>query len=80
MVRDIADAFFFVCLFVLHSYSTRVQFTVCFYLKSAILEWKHGPMICHGLIHSALEKGGAPEHCNILMTSSYGVIPQKMIL
>ncbi|KFQ82077.1 hypothetical protein N335_03381, partial [Phaethon lepturus] len=24
--------------------------------------WKHSPTICHGLIHSALEKGDAPEH------------------
>ncbi|GAB0203748.1 hypothetical protein GRJ2_002840400 [Grus japonensis] len=25
-------------------------------------EWKHSPTICHGLIQTALEKGGAPEH------------------
>ncbi|PKU28139.1 hypothetical protein llap_21557 [Limosa lapponica baueri] len=24
--------------------------------------WKHSPTICHGLIQTALEKGGAPEH------------------
>ncbi|KGL87505.1 hypothetical protein N301_02061, partial [Charadrius vociferus] len=24
--------------------------------------WKHRPTICHGLIQTALEKGGAPEH------------------
>ncbi|KFW73584.1 hypothetical protein AS28_12134, partial [Pygoscelis adeliae] len=24
--------------------------------------WKHSPTICHGLIQTALEQGGAPEH------------------
>jgi len=24
--------------------------------------WKHIPSICHGLIHTELEKGEAPEH------------------
>ncbi|KAJ7428079.1 hypothetical protein BTVI_01325 [Pitangus sulphuratus] len=24
--------------------------------------WKHSPIICHGLIQTALEQGGAPEH------------------
>ncbi|KFQ18096.1 hypothetical protein N331_02767, partial [Merops nubicus] len=28
--------------------------------------WKHSPTICHGLIHTALEKGGAPEHLQCL--------------
>ncbi|GAB0209957.1 hypothetical protein GRJ2_003461400 [Grus japonensis] len=60
---DIANAFFSIPL----AAECRPQFAFTWraihYTWNRLPQgWKHSPTICHGLIQTALEKGGAPEH------------------
>ncbi|NXJ72803.1 POL3 protein, partial [Rostratula benghalensis] len=60
---DLANAFFSIPL----AAECRPQFaftwrSVQYTCNRLPQGWKHSPMICHGLIQTALEKGGAPEH------------------
>ncbi|GAB0207771.1 hypothetical protein GRJ2_003242800 [Grus japonensis] len=60
---DIANAFFSIPL----AAECRPQFAFTWrgvqYTWTRLPQgWKHSPTICHGLIQTALEKGGAPEH------------------
>jgi len=60
---DIAKAFFSIPL----AAECRPQFAFTWrgiqYTWNRLSQgWKHSPTICHGLIHTALEKGKAPEH------------------
>ncbi|NXF28480.1 POL3 protein, partial [Rhodinocichla rosea] len=60
---DIANAFFSVPL----AAECRPQFAFTWrgvqYTWNRLPQgWKHSPTICHGLIQTALEQGGAPEH------------------
>ncbi|GAB0190117.1 macrophage immunometabolism regulator [Grus japonensis] len=60
---DIANAFFSILLAV----ECRPQFAFTWrgvqYTWNRLSQgWKHSPIICHGLIQTALEKGEAPEH------------------
>ncbi|PKU32205.1 hypothetical protein llap_17490 [Limosa lapponica baueri] len=62
-IIDIANAFFSIPL----AAECRPQFAFTWrgvqYTWSRLPQgWKHSPTICHGLIQTALEKGGAPEH------------------
>ncbi|KFW74292.1 hypothetical protein N336_00802, partial [Phalacrocorax carbo] len=59
---DIANAFFSIPL----AAECRPQFAFTWrgiqYTWNRLPQgWKHSPTICHGLIHNALEQGGAPE-------------------
>ncbi|KFQ25441.1 hypothetical protein N332_01444, partial [Mesitornis unicolor] len=60
---DIANAFFSIPL----AAEYRLQFAFTWkgiqYTWNRLPQgWKHSPTICHGLIQTALEKGGAPDH------------------
>ncbi|XP_064032416.1 uncharacterized protein LOC135192961 [Pogoniulus pusillus] len=60
---DIANAFFSIPI----AKECRPQFAVTwrgiqYQLNCLPLRWKHSPMICHSVIHSASEKVKAPEH------------------
>ncbi|KFW05251.1 hypothetical protein N327_10090, partial [Fulmarus glacialis] len=60
---DIANAFFSIPLVT----ECRPQFAFTWrgvqYTWNRLPQgWKHSPTICHGLIHTALEQGEAPEH------------------
>ncbi|KFQ36702.1 hypothetical protein N332_01047, partial [Mesitornis unicolor] len=60
---DIANAFFSIPL----AAECRPQFAFTWkgtqYAWNRLPQgWKHSPTICHGLIQTALEKGGAPDH------------------
>ncbi|KGL97954.1 hypothetical protein N301_04305, partial [Charadrius vociferus] len=60
---DIANAFFSIPL----AAECRPQFAFTWrgvqYTWNRLPQgWKHSPTVCHGLIQTALEKGGAPEH------------------
>ncbi|PKU32842.1 hypothetical protein llap_16852 [Limosa lapponica baueri] len=60
---DIANAFFSISL----AAECRPQFAFTWrgvqYIWYQLPQgWKHSPTICHGLIQTALEKGGAPEY------------------
>ncbi|PKU37904.1 hypothetical protein llap_11787 [Limosa lapponica baueri] len=75
---DIANAFFSIPL----AAERRPQFAFSWrgvqYTWNRLPQgWKHSPAICHGLIQTALGKGGAPNSCNASMTSLCGVIQQK---
>ncbi|KGL94172.1 hypothetical protein N301_14232, partial [Charadrius vociferus] len=60
---DIANAFFSIPL----AAECRPQFAFTWrgvhYTWNQLPQgWKHSPTVCHGLVQTALEKGGAPEH------------------
>ncbi|GAB0177148.1 hypothetical protein GRJ2_000180000 [Grus japonensis] len=60
---NITNAFFSIPL----AAECRLQFaftwrSVQYIWKQLSQGWKHSPTICHGLIQTALEKGGAPKH------------------
>ncbi|KFM13737.1 hypothetical protein AS27_14182, partial [Aptenodytes forsteri] len=60
---DIANAFFSIPL----AAECRPQFAFTWrgvqYTWNRLPQgWKHSPAVCHGLIQTALEQGGAPEH------------------
>ncbi|KFQ20957.1 hypothetical protein N332_08661, partial [Mesitornis unicolor] len=60
---DIAKTFFFIPL----AAECRPQFAFTWrgiqYTWNRLPQgWKHSPTICHGLIQTALERGGAPDH------------------
>ncbi|KFQ19409.1 hypothetical protein N332_03516, partial [Mesitornis unicolor] len=64
---DIANAFFSIPLAV----ECRPQFAFTWkgiqYTWNRLPQgWKHSPTICHGLIQTALEKGGAPDHMQFI--------------